>query len=77
MRKISLAILAIFVAFLLTGCTSSNQYGKCVGLNGNEDPALKYEYSAKNIALGAIFFYMIAPPIVVALNEMKCPVGKK
>lgn len=59
------------------GCTSSTKYGKCVGLNSNEDNSLKYEYSSWNIAMAIIFSELIAPPIYVFLDELKCPVGKK
>lgn len=73
MKKLAIVVLMLS----MSACTSSNQYGKCVGLNGNEDPKLKYEYSALNIAIGILFFGFIAPPIYVALDELKCPVGTK
>jgi hypothetical protein len=73
MKKLTIIILMLS----MSACTSSNKYGKCVGLNGNEDPKLQYEYSASNIAMGILFFSLIAPPIYVALDQLKCPVGTK
>lgn len=64
----------VCMMLLLSGCANSTPYGRCVGLNQKEDPKLRYEYSARNIALGVIFFQLIAPPIVVVLNKYKCPV---
>lgn len=63
------------LAMILTGCSSSNQYRKCVGLNGHEDPKLAYEYSARNIAVGILFVGLVAPPVFVLLDELKCPIG--
>lgn len=59
-----------------TACESERPLGKCVGLNGHEDTTLVYEYSATNIVIGVAFFEMVAPPILVALNELKCPIAK-
>lgn len=61
----------------LTGCASKTDFGKCVGLNGFEEPGLRYEWSARNIVLGIFFFEIIAPPIFVVLDQAKCPVGFK
>ncbi len=72
MKTISLICLLI-----LSACTSKTEWGDCVGLNDDEDPSLNYRYSAWNIAMGVIFVEMIFPPIVVALNELRCPVGPK
>lgn len=58
------------------GCESSTQYGSCVGLNDAKDPTLVYKYSTRNIILGVVFFQLVAPPIIVGLNELECPVGK-
>lgn len=74
MKKI---IALCVVAMTLAGCSSSNEYGSCVGLNGDENPKLKYQYSARNIAVGIVFFELILPPVFVALDELKCPVGQK
>jgi hypothetical protein len=65
----------IIVLLLLVGCTSNTQYGKCIGLNGQEDPKLEYEYSAFNIGVGLVFVETIIVPLVVAFDELKCPVS--
>ncbi len=70
------AILALALT-VFSACTSSTPHGECIGLNGPEDPKLQYRYSGWNIAMGVIFFELIAPPIVVALDQLKCPVGPK
>lgn len=70
-------ILVILSCFLVTACTTKTQYGSCVGLNGGEDPKLEYKYSAWNLGMGIGFFGLIIPPIVVVLDELKCPVGVK
>lgn len=70
-------IFAVSALLLLSGCASSTPYGQCVGINGKEDPKLEYAYSAGNIGVGLIFFELVAPPIYVVLDELKCPVGPK
>jgi len=74
LTKLSIALLIIS---MLAGCASKTQYGRCVGINQTEDPKLEYEYSARNIILGIIFVELIAPPVIVVLNKLKCPVGEK
>lgn len=71
---------ALLFTLSLTGCKSAvvlkdGRTYKCVGLFGDEDrlPKLHYRASTRNIVVGAVFFQMIAPPIVVALNETYCP----
>ena len=68
--------LLVAVCLILSSCTSKTEYGKCVGLNGKENPGLRYEYSAWNIGLGILFFTLILPPVFVVLDELKCPVEK-
>lgn len=59
------------------GCTSSNKYGECIGLNKNPKSELNYKYNAWNIGLAVVFSGMIFPPIIVLLEEYKCPSGIK
>lgn len=61
---------------VLGGCSNATQYGKCVGIDDERDPTLKYKLSAWNIAMGIIFVEMIIPPIVVATDELYCPVAR-
>ena len=69
-------IIMILVA-MLAGCTSSTQYGQCVGIVDERDPNLVYKLSAQNMAVAIIFFELIAPPIIVLADELYCPVGVK
>jgi hypothetical protein len=70
-------LIGLLTVLSLTDCTSKTPYGDCVGINGQESPALKYEYSSKNAIVGIVFFEFVAPPVIVLLNELKCPVGNK
>lgn len=74
MKKIAL-ILA--TTLMLTSCTSSTFYGECIGYGEAEEPGLRYEYSTWNIIVGAIFFETIFVPVIIVLNDLKCPVSKK
>jgi len=72
-------ILLVALLAALAGCESertmpNGKTEKCVGLNGGEKPNVKYEYSARNIIIGIAGAEVIAPPVVVLLNELKCPV---
>lgn len=70
-------LFTLSLLFSLSACTSSTKYGRCVGLNQAENPIYKYEYNGWNIGLAIVFAELVAPPIIVVLNESKCPVGKK
>lgn len=74
MKKI-LSMLLIAVA--LTGCTKRTEFGRCIGIGGEEKPHLEYEVSYWNIFMGFIFSETIVVPIVVAADQLYCPVAKK
>jgi hypothetical protein len=67
----------ILAVLLLAGCSSSTPYGQCVGLGDEKDPKLVYKPSVRNLIVGAVFVELIAPPIIVAVDEFYCPIGKK
>lgn len=70
--------LIVILAFaLLAGCTSQTEFGPCVGIADDKDPALIYKVSVWNAFLGIFFFELIVPPIIVLVDETFCPVGKK
>lgn len=78
MRKI-LPLLLVASLPLLAGCESEREMpdGKveqCIGINDTPKPNIQYKFSAQNIIIGVIFFEMVAPPVIVALNELQCPV---
>lgn len=70
-------IFTVCLVVLMMGCASGNKYGKCIGLNGKEKPTLEYEYSTWNVVWGIIGFELLIPPVIVLMNELKCPVGPK
>ena len=69
--------LPLFLMLALTGCAENTPYGRCVGVNQQEDPTLVYEYSARNIVIGVVCIELIAPPIFVILDQLKCPVARR
>lgn len=66
-----------FCVWACTGCTSKTEFGDCIGLDDEKNPDLVYDVSTNNIVTGVIFFQLIAPPVIVALEEFYCPVGIK
>ncbi|HEY5551569.1 MAG TPA: hypothetical protein VIK52_06765 [Opitutaceae bacterium] len=67
---------ALLALLLVGACRGSTALGECVGFNEVERADLRYEYSARNIVVGIVFFGLIAPPVVVALHQLKCPVER-
>ena len=79
MRKfLALALLLVTLTACKSHVTLSD--GKtypCVGLGDDSLRAsnVRYKPSVRNIALGVIFFEVVIPPIVVAVNKFYCPVA--
>lgn len=71
-----LLTLTLMVA-LLSGCTTSTQYGSCIGVADDKDPKLLYKISVWNTVMAIFFFETIVVPIVVIVNEIACPEGIK
>lgn len=47
---------------------------RCVGVTGKGKRAgIDYDFSARNIVVGIVFFQIIAPPVVVLVRETYCP----
>lgn len=69
-------ICAMGLILLLAGCQSRTDLGPCVGVNDPKDPALVYRVSTRNVIVGVIFIEVIVPPIVVALDELYCPISR-
>lgn len=72
MKKI-LAIL--MVAAMLAGCTSKNEYGKCIGAFDNKKPGVEYKLSIWNTVMAVIFVETVVVPVVVVADQTLCPVG--
>lgn len=68
-------IALIIAAALISGCTSSNEYGPCIGAFDDKAPGVPYRLSVKNTILAIIFFETIIVPIVVVADETRCPSG--
>ena len=72
------AVLAALVLVLaLAGCTTENEFGKCVGVGEDKDPRLIYKVSGWNVFLGIVGFELIYPPISVLVDSTFCPVGRR
>jgi hypothetical protein len=69
--------LLILLVLFSIGCTESTKYGKCIGISDKEDSKLDYRYSTNNIIVAIIFWETIFAPIIVLLDEVKCPEGPK
>lgn len=74
MKKI---LSVMLMTLLLTACTTRTDYGKCIGIGGDEKPHLEYDISYWNIFMGVVFSETIVVPIVVAADQLYCPVAKK
>lgn len=72
-----LFILFMLCLFSFSACTSSTEYGECIGAFDDGDPSLVYSTSAFNIFLGVVFIETIIVPVIVLASETKCPVAFK
>lgn len=62
---------------MLTACTAETQYGECIGVVTDPEPGLVYEYDVGNIVVAVILSETIIVPLIVVLDELKCPVAKR
>lgn len=69
-------LLAIgLIALLTCGCVTSNSKGKCIGFDEKGKKAgVEYKLSSWNVAMAVIFSETIVVPIVVILDQCKCPI---
>jgi uncharacterized protein YceK len=72
MKKI---LAALMIAALLAGCTSSNEYGECIGAFDDKKAGVEYKLSIWNTAMAVIFVETVVVPVVVIANQARCPVG--
>ena len=77
MKRFLLATVGLLILISFFGCTKETQYGSCVGINDEKNPALIYKYSEDNIIISAIFIETVVVPVIVIFNELQCPVGVK
>ena len=81
MRKLTMVVMLMVMVFI-TACKSNVTLsnGKkydCVGVWEVKDSTLVYKASVRNIVWGSLFFSLIAPPVLVVVNEFYCPVAVK
>lgn len=69
-------LVVLLLASLTAGCTSRTEFGDCIGLMEKEKPNLEYKLSAWNLFIGIFFAELIIPPIIVIVDEVRCPVGR-
>ena len=74
MRKTLLTIMVAALALASTGCVTQNSKGKCIGLDEKGVPGVEYKMSGWNVAMAVIFCETIVVPIVVVLDDCRCPV---
>ena len=70
-------LIMLVAALILSGCTSETTFGRCIGAFDEKDPALRYELSVKNVAIGVIFIETIFVPVIVVANQTLCPEGRR
>lgn len=70
-------ILSLILIALLSGCASQTEYGPCVGIAEDKNPNLHYKVSVLNVVMAIVFSQTIVVPVVVAVDELYCPVGYK
>jgi hypothetical protein len=77
MNKILLALTLAVALASLSRCTTSTQFGQCVGIADEKTPELVYKLDVWNAVLGILFVETIVVPIVVLANDTYCPVAKR
>lgn len=73
--------IALAASIAAAGCTSSVEIDgttvPCIGAFDDPDPNYRYEAATVNIIMAVVFFETIVVPIVVLLDETRCPVAAK
>lgn len=67
----------ILLIFFLTACTSSTEFGKCIGVDTIGKEELEYKISIKNSVIALLFAETIIVPIIVISDEIYCPIARK
>jgi len=67
----------LVLCFVLSGCTTRTDLGSCIGIADDKDTHLLYKVSAWNLVMGIVFMVLVAPPVIVLVDEFYCPVGRK
>lgn len=72
MKKV---IALVVLATALSGCTSKNEFGNCIGAFDDKKPGVEYKLSTWNTVLAVIFSETIIVPVLVIANETRCPIN--
>lgn len=70
-------IIVLAFALMVSGCTSETEFGQCIGIADDKNPALVYKVSKWNVFLAIVGLEFIAPPIFVLVDQTFCPVARK
>ena len=70
-----LVAFVIGVAICAKLYTGSTEYGDCVGLLDERDPAYVYEAPVGNLIVGFVLVETIVVPGVILLKELWCPIA--
>lgn len=78
-RIAALPLIGLLAMAFVGGCESETPYGKCVGALDEDlrQPGLIYKLSARNLAIGGLFFGLVVPPVYVLVDQTFCPVARK
>jgi hypothetical protein len=79
-RSIVLAlalILCLGAVAPLTGCSSSTEYGECIGVADEKAPNLNYKVSTWNAVVSIIFVETVFAPVIWLVDDFYCPVSRK
>lgn len=74
MRK---AIVGLFIIGCLTSCTQRTEFGECIGLVDEKNPALKYDISIWNGVVATFLSGTVVVPVWTLAKQIQCPSGKK
>jgi hypothetical protein len=82
MKKVISCLGVIAILLFSVACESSRilpngERKDCIGIADEKDPTLNYKLSTRNAVIGILFLEMIFPPVIVAANELLCPVSVK
>lgn len=70
-----IALLAL--AAMISGCTSKNEYGDCIGAFDDKRAGVEYKMSTWNVVMAVIFIETIIVPIVVVADKTRCPIAPR
>lgn len=73
----ALPFILLVILSMLSGCISKTEHGPCIGAFDDEDPALIYRASARNVVIGLLLFETVMVPAYVIVEQTKCPYARR